>query len=135
METCIISSASAGVETSQAIPTAISTLVSQAKGGDLDAFAILYELHKKKVYSTCARMTGNVTEAEDLTQEAFMQVFRKMASFRGDSLFSTWLYRVAMTTVLMTMRRKHLRPVSLDEPVPIDSSCAQREYATMIYIY
>ena len=72
-------------------------------------------------------MTGDVAEAEDLTQDTFMQVFRKLASFRGDSLFPTWLYRIAVNTVLMTLRRKRFRQVSLDEPVPMDSSCAQRE--------
>ena len=56
-----------------------------------------------------------------------MQAFRKLATFRGDSLFSTWLYRVAVNTVLMTLRGKRLRQVSLDEPIPMDSSCAQRE--------
>jgi len=127
MGTCLISSASAAAATSQAIPTALSTLVSRAKDGDREAFATLYELHHKKVYSTCVRMTGNAAEAEDLTQEAFMQVFRKLASFRGDSLFSTWLYRVAVNTVLMALRRKQPQQVSLDEPVRMDSSCAQRE--------
>jgi len=127
MGTCVITSTSAAVETNHAIPDAISTLVSRAKNGDREAFATLYELHHKKVYSTCVRMTGNAAEAEDLTQEAFMQVFRKLASFRGDSLFSTWLYRVAVNTVLMALRRKHPQQVSLDEPVPMDSSCTQRE--------
>ena len=56
-----------------------------------------------------------------------MQAFRKLATFRGDSLFSTWLYRVAVNTVLMAIRRKGLPQVSLDEPVSNDSSCAQRE--------
>jgi len=127
MGTCVITSTSAAVETSQASPDAVSTLVSRAKDGDREAFATLFELHKKKVYSICVRMTGDVAEAEDLTQDAFLQVFRKLATFRGDSLFSTWLYRIAVNTVLMTLRRKHLQQVSLDEPVPMDSSYAQRE--------
>src|ERR1019366_10215323 len=125
--TCVITSARAVVETSQTIPDAISKVVSRAQDGDREAFATLFELHKKKVYSICLRMTGNVAEAEDLTQDAFLQVFCKLASFRGDSLFSTWLYRIAVNTVLMTLRRKHLQQVSLDEPVPMDSSYAQRE--------
>jgi RNA polymerase sigma-70 factor (ECF subfamily) len=127
MGTCVITSARAVVETSQTIPDAISKVVSRAQDGDREAFATLFELHKKKVYSICLRMTGNVAEAEDLTQDAFLQVFCKLASFRGDSLFSTWLYRIAVNTVLMTLRRKRFRQVSLDEPIPMDSSCAQRE--------
>jgi RNA polymerase sigma-70 factor, ECF subfamily len=127
MGTCVITSARAVVETSQTIPDAISKVVSRAQDGDREAFATLFELHKKKVYSICLRMTGNVAEAEDLTQDAFLQVFCKLASFRGDSLFSTWLYRIAVNTVLMTLRRKRFRQVSLDEPIPMDSSGAQRE--------
>jgi RNA polymerase sigma-70 factor, ECF subfamily len=127
MGTYVITSANAVVGTSQAIPGSISTLVSRAQDGDREAFATLYELHKKKVYSICVRMTGDVAEAEDFTQDAFLQVFRKLSTFRGDSLFSTWLYRVAVNTVLMALRRKHPPEVSLDEPVPMDSACAQRE--------
>jgi len=127
MSTCVTSSASAVVETDQAVPDPISILVSRAKNGDGQAFASLYELYKRKVYSTCLRMTRDVAEAEDLTQEAFMQAFRKLATFRGDSLFSTWLYRVAVNTVLMAIRRKGPQQVSLDEPVSKDSSCTERE--------
>jgi RNA polymerase sigma-70 factor (ECF subfamily) len=63
-------------------------------------------------------MTRDVAEAEDLTQEAFLQVFRTVRSFRGDSTFSTWLYRIAVNTVLMKLRRRKLPlAASLDEPV------------------
>jgi hypothetical protein len=72
MSTCIITSASGAVETNQAIPDAISTLVSRAKDGDWEAFTTLFELYKNKVYSICVRMTGNAAEAEDLTQDAFV---------------------------------------------------------------
>ena len=90
-------------------------LISRALKGDQDAFAELFEAHKNHVYSLCLRMTSNVAEAEDLTQDAFIQVFRKLATFRGDSAFSTWIYRVAMNTALMHFRKKALRQVSLDE--------------------
>jgi len=73
-------------------------------------------------------MTKDVADAEDLTQEAFMQVFRSVNSFRGDSAFSTWLYRVAVNTVLMKLRRRKSPPVlSLDEPVSSDSPSLKRE--------
>ena len=76
------------------------TLVQRAQRGDEQAFATLYQLHNKRVYSVCLRMTKDVAEAEDLAQEAFMQVFRNLNSFRGDSAFSTWLHRIAVNTVL-----------------------------------
>ncbi len=91
-------------------------LIKRAQQGDPDAFATLFHAHKMRVYSLCFRMTNNAAEAEDLVQEAFVQVFRKLATFRGDSALSTWLYRVAVNTVLMHFRRKKPCPVSLDEP-------------------
>jgi len=104
-------------------------LISRAKDGDESAFAELFDAHKKRVYSLCLQMTGDVAEAEDLTQDAFIQVFRKLGTFRGDSAFSTWLYRVAVNTVLMKLRRRQPRQVSLDEPLNLDSSTAVfREY-------
>ena len=95
----------------------------RAQNGDHQAFAELYSLHKRKIYSLCLRMVGNVAEAEDLTQEAFLQLHRKIATFRGDSAFSTWLHRLAINVVLMHLRRKGLSLVSLDEamdPAPDD---------------
>jgi RNA polymerase sigma-70 factor (ECF subfamily) len=104
------------------------SLVQRAQRGDEQAFAALFQLHKKRVYSVCLQMTKDVADAEDLTQEAFMQVFRSVNSFRGDSAFSTWLYRVAVNTVLMKLRRRKSPPVlSLDEPVSSDSPSLKRE--------
>jgi RNA polymerase sigma-70 factor (ECF subfamily) len=105
-----------------------SSLVRRAQNGDEHAFATLYELHKKRVYSVCLQMTKNVADAEDLTQEAFMQVFRSVNSFRGDSAFSTWLYRIAVNTVLMKLRRRKSPPLlSLDERVSAESPSLKRE--------
>ena len=106
-------------------------LVRKAKEGDPDAFATLFYTHKARVYSLCLRMTNNTAEAEDLTQDAFLQVFRKLATFRGDSALSTWLYRVAVNTVLMHFRKKGLRQVSLDEPSSQDTRMVKREYGNM----
>lgn len=103
-------------------------LIARAQNGDGDAFASLFHSHSRRVYALCMQMTGNVAEAEDLTQEAFMQVFRKLSCFRGDSAFSTWLYRVAVNTVLMKLRRRTVRQVSLDEPLNADFSEVPREY-------
>ena len=66
----------------------------------------MYVLHKPRVYSLCLRMTANAADAEDLTQEVFLQLHRKIASFRGESAFSTWLHRVAVNVVLMHLRKR-----------------------------
>jgi RNA polymerase sigma-70 factor (ECF subfamily) len=92
-----------------------SDVLSLAQAGDHNAFAQLYSLHKRRIYSLCLRMVGNVAEAEDLTQEAFLQLHRKIATFRGDSAFSTWLHRLAINVVLMHLRKKGLSVISLDE--------------------
>jgi RNA polymerase sigma-70 factor, ECF subfamily len=89
--------------------------LERAQAGDHQAFAHLYALHKRRIYSLCLRMVGNVAEAEDLTQEAFLQLHRKIATFRGDSAFSTWLHRLAINVVLMQLRKKGLSLISLDE--------------------
>src|SRR5208337_4793283 len=90
-------------------------VLAQAQAGDHHAFAQLYALHKRRIYSLCLRMVGNVAEAEDLTQEAFLQLYRKISTFRGDSAFSTWLHRMAINVVLMHLRKKGLPVSSLDE--------------------
>jgi RNA polymerase sigma-70 factor, ECF subfamily len=68
-------------------------IIKRAQAGDSDAFADLFNAHKSRIYALCLRMTNNTAEAEDLTQDAFMQVFRKLSTFRGDSALSTWLHR------------------------------------------
>ena len=88
--------------------------IDRAKQGDADSFEALYALHKRRVYSLCLRMIGNTAEAEDLTQEAFLQLYRKIATFRGESAFSTWLHRLAVNVVLMHLRKKSLPEVSLE---------------------
>jgi RNA polymerase sigma-70 factor (ECF subfamily) len=72
-------------------------------------------MYGRRVYAKCLHMVGNEAEAEDLTQEVFLHLFRKIDSFRGESAFSTWLYRVAVNVVLMHLRRKSLITVSLEE--------------------
>ena len=103
-------------------------VVKRAQQGDADAFAALFHAHKARIYSLCLRMTSNTAEAEDLTQDAFLQVFRKLPTFRGDSALSTWLYRIAVNTVLMHFRRKTLRQFSLDQPYEQEGKLVRREY-------
>ena len=101
--------------------------IERAKQGDGEAFEILYNLHKRRVYSLCLRMTANTAEAEDLTQEAFLQLFRKISTFRGESAFSTWLHRMAVNVVLMRLRKKGLPVVSLEETMETDDESARKE--------
>jgi RNA polymerase sigma-70 factor (ECF subfamily) len=91
-----------------------------AAEGSLPAFEIIYQRHHRRVYSLCLRMTNSQTEAEDLTQEVFIQLFRKAASFRGDSAFSTWLHRMTVNQVLMHFRRRSVKneKVSDDGEMP-----------------
>ncbi len=79
--------------------------IRQAKRSDAKAFEALYRLHVDKVYGLCLRMTGNVSEAEDCTQEAFIQAWNKLKVFRGDSAFATWLHRIAVNSVLGRIRK------------------------------
>ena len=88
--------------------------IERAKQGGTESFEVLYDLHKRRAYSLCLRMTGNASEAEDLTQEAFLQVYRKIATFRGESAFSTWLHRLTVNVVLMHLRKRGLLEVSLE---------------------
>ncbi|HUO27062.1 MAG TPA: sigma-70 family RNA polymerase sigma factor [Candidatus Aquilonibacter sp.] len=100
---------------SKGSPLSEADAIDRAKQGDAEAFQALYEMHKRRVYSLCLRMTANTAEAEDLAQEAFLQLFRKIATFRGESAFSTWLHRLSVNVVLMHLRKKGLPVVSLEE--------------------
>jgi len=110
----------------------------RAQREDASAFESLYRLHSLRVYSACLRMVGNTAEAEDLTQETFLVVYRKIRTFRGDSAFSTWLHRIAVNFFLMGLRRKTSmetslenqgepgtnRPATRDEPAGADLTLA-----------
>ena len=103
-----------------------------AQQGDAPAFERIYRLHSRRVYSLCLRMVGNTTEAEDLTQEAFLQLFRKISTFRGESAFSTWLHRLAVNVVLMKLRKKSGTETSLEEVTEPDeeSGGPRRDFGT-----
>jgi RNA polymerase sigma-70 factor, ECF subfamily len=95
-------------------------IVQLAQEGDATAFEHLYKQHSRHVYALCLRMTGNTSEAEDLTQDAFLQLFRKIGGFRGESSFSTWLHRITLNIVLMQFRRRKLGEISLEETLATD---------------
>ena len=105
-------------------------LIARAQRGDEEAFTALFEAHKRRVYSLCLRMTGNTAEAEDLAQEAFLQLYRKISTFRGESAFSTWLHRLAVNVVLMHLRKKGLQQISLDESDTSQDEPVKRDYGS-----
>lgn len=90
-------------------PLSDHALTIAAAGGDMGAFEQLYERHNRRVYSVCLRMTQNAAEAEDLAQEVFIQLFRKIGSFRGESAFTTWLHRLTVNQVLMHFRKRSVK--------------------------
>jgi RNA polymerase sigma-70 factor (ECF subfamily) len=92
-----------------------SEAVRLAQEGDSEGFERLYRLHSRRVYGLCLRMMKNPIDAEDLTQDAFLQTFRKIQTFQGDSLFSTWLHRVTVNIVLMRLRKRKHSEISVDE--------------------
>jgi RNA polymerase sigma-70 factor (ECF subfamily) len=105
--------------------------IEGAKQGDGECFETLYKLHKRRVYSLCLRMSGDVEAAEDRTQDAFLQLHRKIASFRGESAFSTWLHRLTVNVVLMHLRKKGVGQVaiSLEEALePAEEGGPQKEF-------
>ena len=98
-------------ETAAAVnkPATDYELAQRAASGDSGAFEELYSRHGRRVYSLCLRMTANAAEAEDLSQEVFIQLYRKAGSFRGESQFTTWLHRLTVNQVLMHFRRRGVR--------------------------
>ena len=113
--------------------------IRRAQRADARAFEALYRLHVDKVYGLCLRMTGNVSEAEDCTQEAFILAWNKLTKFRGDSAFSTWLHRIAVNAVLGRIRkskREHdrIQAVADAEPqrVTTDDTGELRDLAAAI---
>jgi RNA polymerase sigma-70 factor, ECF subfamily len=103
---CISKKAAPPVSTIPSEELSEAEAIRRAGNGDRSAFEYLYRLHSRRVYALCLRMVGNTTEAEDLTQEAFLLLFRKIHTFRGESAFSTWLHRLAVNLVLMRLRKK-----------------------------
>ena len=101
--------------------------ISRAQQSDTRAFEGLYRMHIDKIYGLCLRMTGNVAEAEDCAQEAFIQAWNKLDRFRGDSVFATWLHRIAVNAVLGRMRkskREHDRIQLAADTAPAPASIA-----------
>ena len=94
------------------------------------AFQELYQTHHRRVYSTCLRMTRDASEAEDLTQEIFVHLFRVLGSFRGESAFTTWLHRLTVNQVLMHFRKRKVRTVrpTEDGELPVQALAASHDH-------
>jgi RNA polymerase sigma-70 factor (ECF subfamily) len=92
--------------------------------GDRRAFEELYNRHNRRVYSLCLRMTANAAEAEDLTQDVFIQLFRRIESYRGEAAFSTWLHRLTVNQVLMRLRKKDIKfeVTTVDGELPVEEN-------------
>jgi len=92
-----------------------SEAIRLAQQGDAEAFEIIYQRHCGRVYALCTRMLRDPVEAEDRAQEVFIQLFRKIHTYRGESAFSTWLHRLTANLVMMHLRRKKPISISLEE--------------------
>ena len=100
--------------------SASSEAIRLAQQGDSGAFETIYRQHSRRVYALCLRMLRDPTEAEDLVQDVFVLLFRKIHTFRGESAFSTWLHRLAVNLVLMRLRKKSPPTVSIEATADLD---------------
>jgi RNA polymerase sigma-70 factor, ECF subfamily len=100
--------------------SASSEAIRLAQQGDSGAFETIYRQHSRRVYALCLRMLRDPTEAEDLVQDVFVLLFRKIHTFRGESAFSTWLHRLAVNLVLMRLRKKSPPTVSIEVTADLD---------------
>jgi RNA polymerase sigma-70 factor, ECF subfamily len=103
-------------------------MIANAQAGDMSCFEMLYARHKRRIFSLCFRMTGNYADAEDFTQEAFLQLYRKIGSFRGESAFSTWLHRLSVNIVLMRFRKRSIPEISLQETLEPQEDGPAKEF-------
>jgi RNA polymerase sigma-70 factor (ECF subfamily) len=102
----------------------LTEIIRRAQLGDSAAFEIIYQQYASRVYALCLRMLRDPVEAEDLTQEAFLQLFRKLNTFRGESAFSTWLHRLTVNLVLMRLRKKSPPTASIEATADQDDEIA-----------
>src|SRR5256885_15046984 len=95
----------------------------RAQQGDRGAFEALYRAHAGRVYALCLRLTADAAQAEERTQDAFVRAWQRLATFRGESAFSSWLYRLTVNEVLLgrrVERRREQRIVTTDDPAALE---------------
>ena len=107
-----------------------SLLIERCKQGDNEAFSLLIDKYQQKVYNTAFRMMGNYHDASDCTQEVFLRIFRSLASFRGESSFSTWVYHITVNVCKdeLRSRSKH-HDESIDEMIYSEKGERKKEIA------
>ena len=89
--------------------------IDKIQAGETDCFAVLLERYSQPVFSLIVKVIGCREDAEELTQDVFLKVFRSLNTFQGESRFSTWLYRIAYNTAISAVRKKKLEWISIDE--------------------
>jgi len=103
-------------------------LIEKSKAGDVAAFEELISSYQKKIFNLAYRMLGNINDADDLAQETFIRVFKSISNFKGESSFSTWIYRIATNVCLDELRkRKNKKAVSLDDEIKVDDGEIKRQ--------
>lgn len=105
-------------------------IIVAAQKGDLEALSYIYQKYRRRIYNLCLRMIRDAADAEDLTQDVFVQVYRRIDTFRGEAAFSTWLHRLAVNIVLMEIRsRKTVRVLFTSmEPSDDDTETPQQQF-------
>lgn len=104
-------------------------LICKCKIGDIEAFEELISKYEKKVFNICLRILGNYGEAEDVSQDVFIKVFKYINSFKGNSSFYTWLYRITVNECMdLFNKKKKVIAFSMDEPIENGEEEVQREY-------
>jgi RNA polymerase sigma-70 factor (ECF subfamily) len=101
---------------------AAGDLIARCQAGDIEAFEALYRQHAARLYTLACRMAGSPEDGEDLLQEIFLQVHRKLGSFKGDSAVGTWLYRLALNHCLDFVRSRQAKMNRLTETLDADTS-------------
>lgn len=102
-------------------------LIAEAKNGSTDAFGQLVERYERRVFRLARNMIRNHEDAEEVAQSAFVQAFRNLSGFRGDSRFYTWLVRITVNQALMRMRQRRFNEVSIDDSSEKDDSMVPRQ--------
>ena len=104
-------------------------LIERSRKGDIAAFDRLVRAYERTIFNTAFRMCNSHDDAADMAQEAFVRAWNNLKSFRGDSLFSTWLHRIVTNVFLDDRKRKRARPQqSLDEALDLDESTVTRQF-------
>ena len=106
----------------KAAEVGLSEAIDKIRSGSPAGFEVLYHEYKQAVYGLCLRKTSNVEDAKDLTQEVFLQVYRKVKTLRNERAFRSWLFKVTLNTILMHLRKRKMDYVSLDHPTESETS-------------